>query len=193
MGRAKGDAREQMFYAEFLSFADSHLLRRPMDTSEAMWLNHVEPHDDEVGHTVLVEERVPETGLGMHDRDGMMAETAIRHARGVFMAGGGEAWTIVDRTMFRPRELFRARVGHQAGLVAVLEDMLGHGAKMPRARLSMDYVPWLRVMVAAEDKEEAAAQAAQVRGGGRTTQNSLATVYKRTMRGAEELSRSGLM
>ncbi|KAF9491036.1 hypothetical protein BDN71DRAFT_111272 [Pleurotus eryngii] len=177
------------FHAEFLSFLDSHLVRHPTDSVEALWHNTTElSHDDEIGHTVLVSPSRPlsvHDGLGMYDRDTLIAEGAIRCARGMLK-------TIVDQGMFRPRELFRARVGYHSQVVAVLGGVLPEAILQHPSILHLEYGPWVRVMIAADDAEEAFVLS-QSRGG-RTTRNSLGYVRHIGLGASEreQLSRSGL-
>ncbi|KAL4259233.1 AAA+ ATPase domain-containing protein [Pleurotus pulmonarius] len=177
------------FHAEFLSYLDSHLVRHPTDSVEALWHNTTElSHDDEIGHTVLVCPSRPlsvHDGLGMYDRDTLIAEGAIRCARGMLK-------TIVDQGMFRPRELFRARVGYHSQVVAVLEGVLPEAILQRPCILHLEYGPRVRVMVAADDAEEAFVLS-QSRGG-RTTRNSLGYVRHIGLGASEreQLSRSGL-
>lgn len=177
------------FHAEFLSYLDSHLVRHPTDSVEALWHNTTElSHDDEIGHTVLVSPSRPlsvHDGLGMYDRDTLIAEGAIRCARGMLK-------TIVDQGMFRPRELFRARVGYHSQVVAVLEGVLPEAILQRPCILHLEYGPRVRVMVAADDAEEAFVLS-QSRGG-RTTRNSLGYVRHIGLGASEreQLSRSGL-
>lgn len=115
------------------------------------WSTCEASEDDETGHAMLFCPRVGTAGWG---------DTAAEWlSRGV-----GSGW-------IRPRELFRARVDHQAATEEALDGMVPESVLATRRReVQLDYASWIREIVAAEDRWEREYE--QRARGGRMTRNS---------------------
>ncbi|KAF8897537.1 hypothetical protein BD779DRAFT_1491391 [Infundibulicybe gibba] len=184
-GRASG-AR----HAELVSFADSYLTRAPLDSQEALILDSYEPSvDDEIGHTILYKPgrgkgRI-EYGFGWCDRDDEIASSAIRLSRGTLEAGetrGPRSINTVNRNSFGARALFRARVEYQEHMGPFLLRNVGlSGRLLARTAVHLEYGPFIRQIVAADDEQEQKYMEMAGSRGGRMTRNSQLQRYVRTI------------
>lgn len=103
----------------------------------------------------------------------------MRLSRGILQHEIRNKLTLDVKNGFRTRELFHARVEHQVQMVEGLKNMIPLSAwAMGNYVIHMDYGPWIRHLVAVEDKEEALYM--QKERTGRRTRNS-GGKYERTI------------
>ncbi|RDB22523.1 ATPase family AAA domain-containing protein 5 [Hypsizygus marmoreus] len=182
-------------HADLISFVDSHLIRGPLTTSEALAWNSCEPSaDDEVGHPILFSSRTTTTSFGPYDRDDEIASTAVLLSRGALEFGMKPEPTPIGINSFRTRELFRARVDHQVQIAEALGSVVPLSVlTVRRSEVCIDYLPCVRDIVGVEDEQEEKQK--QKERSGRMTRNS-GGVYVRTLvlttEAREALDRTGL-
>ncbi|KAF8655270.1 hypothetical protein AX16_003171 [Volvariella volvacea WC 439] len=169
------------------SALSAHLTRDPVYSPQGLVLQQITTADDEIGHLMLEYPATTreEGTFGLHDRDEEIASFAIRLARGMVERGvaRGQPMLLADKDpSFRPRALFRARVDHKRRTEQSLRGRLPLGMRgMGHPAIALDYQPWFRLMVEADDRaeKEHLEQAQHERRGGRTTRNSQR--YERVM------------
>ncbi|KAF8639950.1 hypothetical protein AX17_001200 [Amanita inopinata Kibby_2008] len=176
--------------AELMSFLDGIETRHEFILPEES-----EPSaDDEVGHIILF----PTKGMKAEfwkdygDRSVLISSTAIRLARGGLEAGTTRGPTsTVRNNSFSTHALFRARVDYQSQIGNSLQRLVPCSElAMTRAAVYLDYAPYIRQMIAAEDEEEVRWKAQREgMAGGRKTRNS--NRFERMIQVSEE-ERRGL-
>ncbi|KAF9055269.1 hypothetical protein BDZ89DRAFT_1055860 [Hymenopellis radicata] len=159
-----------VFHADLLSYSDCHLARLPVDTAEAIASSQVSASsDDEVGHGILFSPRDDLTRrdfYGHRDRDRLIASIVSRGA------------DTFGRTFSSPRYV-AARVVEQLGIEVV-------GAyNWRKEAFWVDYLPWMRQILEADDEEERKTASMEVLGG-RRTRNRQSQRYVRTLSVTEE-------
>ncbi|KAG6814183.1 hypothetical protein H0H92_000860 [Tricholoma furcatifolium] len=174
-------------HADLVSFLDAYVVRHGWDSQEGLALSveSESTNDDEVGYTMLrcaLEERYGDETL--YDRDTDIASAAMWHSR----VGRRREPTSVDISPCRTRELFRARVDHQLEIGRGLAGIVPLTNLLMRRRLvDVDYLSWIRTIVAAEDVWERIFLQGQ--RSGRMTRNSQ-TLYERVVEVGEDLRRA---
>ncbi|TFK43527.1 hypothetical protein BDQ12DRAFT_675122 [Crucibulum laeve] len=167
------DLRTFANHTDFISYMDSHLVRSPTKTPEALEYSTCIPsNDDEIGHHILFDStRTDSSQFGLHDYDTEIASVAISLSRGSLEAGMARGATSIHNSLeaslaFRDCKKFRNEAGEILAKVcprAVTSTF--------RTSLYTDYLPWIRHMVAADDMQESIHIQNPGRGG-RTTRNS---------------------
>jgi hypothetical protein len=128
--------------------------------------------DDEIGHPILYFPIPANKVTELYDRDEEIALTVIRRSRGSLEAGTLRAPTSIVKTS-RTHGLFHARVSHQLQMAEVVRNSIPPSVwSMSRKDVYMDYVPFIRAIIAAEDLEEKAYMDMQKERPGRATRNS---------------------
>ncbi|KAG2141705.1 uncharacterized protein EDB93DRAFT_1089065 [Suillus bovinus] len=180
-------------YTDCVSYTDSYLCRGPLDGREALSYNLSESLlDDELGHAILIRpSHVSDTrdGLVFYHNDELIVQDAIHLSRGKHEVLGA----IPITTSINPAasgsntdmetRLFRARVEHQAQMLAALQDIVQPPAPlMPQSSVYLDYIPWVRFMVGVDDILERLAwdEMEKVKSG-RLTRNSMKARHIRTI------------
>lgn len=105
--------------------------------------------DDENGYGILYgSSKNNEIAMdGIHDRDGEMASTAIRLARGKVAAGMARGRRSIDGDgVYLRWELFRRRVDYQRQTGRLLWES-GAVVRVREEEMYMEYVPYIREMV----------------------------------------------
>jgi len=159
--------------SEVMSHVDAELCRSRMGMGEG------KSDDDETGYVVLEGRE----GLEYYQRDELIAEEAIRCSRGVHEETGPIKASINPAARLTSEDArgFRARVEYQSRMVEALQDILGPPAPlMPQRSVFLDYIPWVRHMVAVDDMLERRARDG-LGTGGRWTRNSMRTVHARSV------------
>ena len=143
-----------------------------------MAIDSYEPSgDDELGHTLLQKPRVIGKSRGVYNRDADIARTALVVSRHVFETSGAGTRARGrlrggERGSTRRidcRSVVRARVETQALAVTFLDDVMTlSGPLLPRASVVLDYTPYVKHMVLADDVLEA--ETAATSGGDETRQ-----------------------
>lgn len=125
-----------------------------------------------MGYVVLEEGE----GLDFCGCDELIAREAIRHSRGVHEEDTGPNAASINPAARDDG----TRVAYRSRMVEALQDVLGPGGGlMPQRSVFLDYIPWVREMVAVDDDLER--RALYVRGRGRCTRNSLGRVHARNV------------
>lgn len=162
-------------HAESLSFLDSHLRRQDEDMPEAIAFSQVQASgDDEVGYTILFNTRdniTRQDSYGDGDQDRLIMSTAIRLSRGGIFGS------------MRSTNL-SAHAGYRDVIKMLGRNMMGAQALRGTA-FDIDYLPWIRQIVLADDEEEKNANKADIRVG-RRTRNSQGQRYVRAIEISED-------
>jgi len=196
-------------YADFVSYTDSFLCRTSLESCEvgtkaqfsrisnrslfqALSHNLSEPSlDDETGHAILFRpSHVSDTrdALAFYHNDELIAQDAIHLARDKHEDLG----TIPITTSINPAansnsdigtSLFQARVAYQTQMLTALQDIIQPPAPlMPQSSVYLDYIPWVRSMVAVDDSlERLAWEGMEKARSGRLTRNSMKAKHIRTI------------
>ncbi|KAG5643949.1 hypothetical protein DXG03_009300 [Asterophora parasitica] len=166
-------------HADLVSYADSHLMRKPWDTHEAMsWSSCERSNDDEVGHSILFREMIPDSGFGMRSQDGEIYSALLHTSRTALKVG--QPMRGPPPSSLSGRKLFRARVDYQREMAVALSDIVPLSTlAMRREVVYLDYASSIRDFVAAEDRDELRFRLV-VQRTGRMTRNSGGT-YVRMM------------
>ncbi|KAK0491033.1 hypothetical protein IW261DRAFT_1435294 [Armillaria novae-zelandiae] len=162
-------------HAESLSFLDSHLRRQDEDMPEAIAFSQVQASgDDEVGYTILFNTRdsiTRQDSYGDGDQDRLIMSTAIRLSRGEIFGS------------MRSTNL-SAHAGYRDVIKMLGRNVMGAQALRGTA-FDVDYLPWIRQIVLADDEEEKNANQAEIRVG-RRTRNSQGQRYVRAIEICED-------
>ncbi|PBL02557.1 P-loop containing nucleoside triphosphate hydrolase protein [Armillaria gallica] len=162
-------------HAESLSFSDSHLRRHDEDMPEAIAFSQVQASgDDEVGHTILFNTRdsiTRQDSYGDGDQDRLIMSTAIRLSRGGIFGS------------MRSTNL-SAHAGYRDVIKMLGRNVMGAQALRGTA-FDVDYLPWIRQIVLADDEEEKNANKVEIRVG-RRTRNSQGQRYVRAIEISED-------
>ncbi|KAK0206561.1 hypothetical protein DFS33DRAFT_598405 [Desarmillaria ectypa] len=157
-------------HAESLSFLDSHLRRQDEDMPEAIAFSQAHAsEDDEVGHTILFSTRdsiTRQDSYGDGDQDRMIMSTAIRLSRGGIFGS------------MRSMNL-SAQAGYRDVIKTLGKNVMGAQALRGTA-FGVDYLPWIRQIILADDEEEKKPNKAEIRIG-RRTRNSQGQRYVRAI------------
>ncbi|KAF8529038.1 hypothetical protein BU17DRAFT_80191 [Hysterangium stoloniferum] len=154
--------------SECASYVDAYLERRPWDVEEALAIDRYEPSaDDEVGHLLLCKFRATERsrGLAFYNRETDMAYEALYGSHHVFETAVGPhvKANLSERGTTRlldSRLLRRRRMANQVRIVSFLDDVISRFSPLlPRPAAVLDYTPYVRQMIIADDVMEAAARA----------------------------------
>jgi hypothetical protein len=125
--------------------------------------------DDEVGHRLLCDALVGTSitkshgYVGYYDKDGEIGRELLRGSQSL-VANVGEAHRTKAATALQTRALFRSRMAYQSKLLGALGMIPLSAPLLPRPAVFLDYVPWIRYMLEAEEQSERQ---------GRLTANSL--------------------
>ncbi|KAG7096956.1 hypothetical protein E1B28_004353 [Marasmius oreades] len=167
--------RTRRHHTELLSFGDCHLIRSTNDSSAvaSQALEGKEGTDDDVlGHRVV---SATHTGCfgDNYDRDEMIMSTALSLSRGGENDESGA------------RDLFLRGVRYE-GLVREFRNngVVSMSERHRRESFNMDYLPWIRTMMKADDEQENEMERmreTQQREGRRTTRNSQKAQHVRTI------------
>ncbi|PBK69622.1 P-loop containing nucleoside triphosphate hydrolase protein [Armillaria solidipes] len=162
-------------HAESLSFLDSHLRRHDEDMPEAIAFSQAQVSgDDEVGHTILFNTRdsiTRQDSYGDGDQDRTIMSTAIRLSRGGIFGS------------MRSTNL-SAHAGYRDVIKMLGRNVMGAQALRGTA-FDVDYLPWIRQIVLADDEEEKSVNKAEIRVG-RRTRNSQGQRYVRAIEISED-------
>ncbi|KAK0190937.1 P-loop containing nucleoside triphosphate hydrolase protein [Armillaria mellea] len=160
-------------HAESLSFLDSHLRRQDEDMPEVS-LQVQASGDDEVGHTILFNTRdsiTRQDSYGDGDQDRLIMSTAIRLSRGGIFGS------------MRSTNL-SAHAGYRDVIKMLGRNVMGAQALRGTA-FDVDYLPWIRQIVLADDEEEKNANKSEIQVG-RRTRNSQGQRYVRAIEISED-------
>ncbi|KAJ8086627.1 hypothetical protein PM082_005450 [Marasmius tenuissimus] len=173
----QGQRTTRRSHTELLSFGDCHMIRNVFEgsTITASSLGGIETTGDDVlGHPSLTFTSNSAFFGDNYDRDEMIMSTAINISR-----GGRES----DDSYARDASLRRVRYGEfvrqfrNNGVVSVGERYRGQS-------LDMDYLPWIRTIVEADDEQEKESEKIKEihqREGRRSTRNSQKGQHVRTI------------
>ncbi|PPR06958.1 hypothetical protein CVT26_004278 [Gymnopilus dilepis] len=153
---------------EFLSYFDSNVVTDPSVTFKDTELaSYLPSEDDEMGHPILYDVYAKDGAqFGQYDRQEDMIFTAIEISSG-----------LLDREMLEKEDEWRKQ--HRE----VIEELLPVGMwRRGCLEHCVDYLPYVRQMVEAEDAEEAR----EARRVGRRTRNSIRSGYVRMISMTEE-------
>ncbi|KAF5389049.1 hypothetical protein D9757_004890 [Collybiopsis confluens] len=168
--QAIGDG--QAYHADLVSFADCYLLRNAADTPKEMIWNEetLNSADDVLGFRTLKTNgsAFRQNQFAYHDRDELIMSTAIELSRGTH-DDDSWAWSLLQST----RALLWDRVLYD-GLVREFGNNIvaGRSQILRRPVFDCDYLPWIRQIIAAEDKQAEAVLTRDQPGPGRRTRNS---------------------
>ncbi|KIJ56690.1 hypothetical protein M422DRAFT_238305 [Sphaerobolus stellatus SS14] len=146
-------------HIEYSSYTDAYLERHPADILEAFAIDRYEPSsDDEVSYTLLEKPPSHTNGLPFYNWDAEIAHAAISLSRHVLEASGAgkrsreEFGERGGTRHFNSRSLMEARVANQLRAVSFLDDTISlFGPLLPRPAAVLDYTPYVRQMVLADD------------------------------------------
>ncbi|KIY71451.1 hypothetical protein CYLTODRAFT_369342 [Cylindrobasidium torrendii FP15055 ss-10] len=164
--------RQHLALANGLSYMDSHLARVAADSFELFALTEPrDVRDDELGYSILGGEdmRLRLDGVGF---GGSLIRDLSTHSRGVHALASRSRFTL-------PRAQPRESEGHWAEL-----DSLGRQTDvlLRRTMFRAEVLPWMRMIVAADDLEERRlVESAAASVGKRRTRNSAMTSFVRTI------------
>jgi hypothetical protein len=182
-------------HAEVMSFVDALALRSPTLSPEVVRDCHrfcfknitlfllalqgiafdgLEPSpDDEIGHKLLLnpswECHRPEM-LQFYNQDELISRSLVQRSRQSLVARVGAVPVMKATSALQARALFRSHVAYQSRLVRALGIIPLSAPLLPRPAIFLDYLPWIRHMISAEDAEEL--REASRRKSGRQTRNS---------------------
>jgi len=154
-------------HAEYSSYVDAYLERRPSDMLEACAIDRYGPStDDEVSLALLEKPPSHTTGLVLYNKDGQIAHDILSLSRDVLESSGAGARSRSqlsgergDTRHFNFRSLMEARVANQLRAVSFLDDVISlYGPLLPRGEAILDYTPYVRRMILADDVMEIGAQ-----------------------------------
>ncbi|KAH7914351.1 hypothetical protein BJ138DRAFT_1170698 [Hygrophoropsis aurantiaca] len=180
-------------HTEHASFINSYLHRTPLNTPENQGLsfNMCEPSlDDELGHHILFKpSHVSDTSdhLVFYHNDELIAQEATRLSRGTHAAvGKGPLLPSINPAAsgsFREHQLFLSRVVYESQMVDALQHIIYLPAPlMPQSSVFLDYIPWVREMVTADDiLERLAWDGMEKEKSGRLTRNSMRAKHARAI------------
>ncbi|KAF8222174.1 hypothetical protein L208DRAFT_1462170 [Tricholoma matsutake] len=135
-------------HVDLVSFVDSQLLQSELDRSEEF--NDFEPSANDERAVLL--HGVPAAGSGFEFRRRDIASTVMRLSRGALDKQG---LTLEVKDNLQSRGLFHARVEHQVQMAKGLKKMIPPSVWVTgKYAIHMDYGPWIRQLVAEEDKQE---------------------------------------
>ncbi|TFK55724.1 hypothetical protein OE88DRAFT_1722752 [Heliocybe sulcata] len=163
-------------HAETASFMDGGLSRKAWQTPQALLERERRSSvNDETGHQILFPgSTVSELEVtALYRRDEEIRQWIESR---VHDPPTPKTWLDRSKTRggqsFDTRSLFRARVAHVSHVVAVLRSILPFSflSTAPALQVFLDYLPWVRHMVATDDEEEA--RESQIAKPGRRTRNS---------------------
>ncbi|KAF9009047.1 hypothetical protein BDQ17DRAFT_96371 [Cyathus striatus] len=177
--------------AEYMSFADSEMTRKPGYTPMSLQNYECTPGtDDEMGHLILFDRGKGRGSLfGMYDHDEEIASTGAFFSRGMVEAGMAQEPRLMEisRSSFDTDSLLRARLETQNKMDGVLRQVCpANTVSSGSGWLYTDYLPWIRHLLVADDEQE---QQHMENRRGRMTKNSGG--YVRTITLTEE-GRKGL-
>ncbi|KAF9462653.1 hypothetical protein BDZ94DRAFT_1194298 [Collybia nuda] len=168
-----------VYHADLISFVDSNLMRSVFDTPLALAMRSLEASaDDEIGHPILYDPVPTNKGIEFNGRGEEIASTVLKSSRGILEAGTTRRPTSIVKNSFRTHELFGARMSHQLKMAEVMQEFVPPSVwTTARTAVYLDYVSYIRDIVAAEDRDEYIFS--QKERPGRSTRNSRG-VYERT-------------
>ncbi|KAL0579684.1 hypothetical protein V5O48_002314 [Marasmius crinis-equi] len=163
------------YHTELLSFGDRHMIRNvnSFSTVTSATLDGIEiTGDDVLGHPPMFTSTNAYFGDN-YDRDEMIMSTAISMSRGSLESDS----SAVDVSLPRVRYEGFVRQFRNNGAVSI-------GERYRRRAFDMEYLPWIRMMVEADDeqeKEQEKMKETQQREGRRSTRNSQKGQHVRTI------------
>ncbi|KAJ3815468.1 hypothetical protein F5876DRAFT_30526 [Lentinula aff. lateritia] len=162
----------EAYHAELVSFADCYLLRKVADMPKEMSLNEAASTatDDVLGYRILQTNgsSFRHRQFGHHDLDELIMSTIIELSRGGNSCPRSEG----DSSILTSTRARIARVQYDETVKEFGHNVVaGRSQIMRRPVFDLDYLPWIRQMVAAEDSQEAMLRRDGV-GVGRKTRNS---------------------
>ncbi|TFK75906.1 hypothetical protein BDN72DRAFT_874155 [Pluteus cervinus] len=158
-GEARAAIEQVLVHADLISFADSQLMRKSVNSRWTLDMCGRPTADEELGYSCVEQDGRLGGGFVYYDRDEEIASSAIRLSRGMagvaLARGRGLSASANDGTSFRPRGLFRARAEHQKWVGQMLRNHFKRAARtLAHEAMHLDYQPMFRQMIEAEDAEE---------------------------------------
>ncbi|KZT24483.1 hypothetical protein NEOLEDRAFT_1179169 [Neolentinus lepideus HHB14362 ss-1] len=170
-------------HAEMASFLDSDLGRKAWQTPQALLERECRSSvNDETGYQILfpgsTASELEVSALYHRDeemRQGIESRVRYPLTPGAWLPFVSDRSRARGRQSFDTRSLFRARNAHVSHVVAVLRSILPFSCAFkstaPIPQVFLDYLPWVRRMVATDEEEER--RESQTAKAGRRTRNSL--------------------